>query len=157
MTDYSFEFTRLSGWLDCNIGTVEAGINQSGAGQITRVYYEAYGNPADTIGQRDGTKPTNRLMLTLRAIDLIPFPNDKWPTVSFVGKDGTSFYLTQLNHVREYPILGDSELEHDIRANDDTSLLMVQTDDGVKIVGVDVSLAVPDDKRMSPQLKKNHD
>ena len=65
----SLDLSINADWLDCSTGAVATGIEQSGNGQITRVYYESYGNPEDDIGDRDSdsNKPVSRRMLTLTA------------------------------------------------------------------------------------------
>ena len=139
-------------WLDCSTGAVQAGIEQSGNGQITQLYYESYGDPANDPGTRDGDRYEHRRMLTLRAIDVIPFTSDKRPTIVFVDDDGKSFYLTQLNRVREYPSLDYPDIEQDIRENNTDEVLVVQDGDELVPIGVHVALAIPDHERMSPQL-----
>jgi hypothetical protein len=150
----SLDLSINADWLDCSTGAVATGIEQSGNGQITRVYYESYGNPEDDIGDRDSdsNKPVSRRMLTLRAIDVIPFTSDTYPTVVLVDDDGTSFYLTQLNRVAEYPSLDHAEIERDMKDADTEHVLAVQDGDKLVPIGVHVALAIPDHERMSPQL-----
>lgn len=139
-------------WLDCSLGAVKSGISKSNNGQITRLYYESYGNPAEDPGNQDGGTP-HRRMITLRAIDVIPFKQNEKPTVVFVDDNGTSFYLTQLNKIKDQPSFEDPVIEDEMRKRSPSEILTIQHDNELVPIGVNVALAIPDNKVMSPQLR----
>lgn len=150
------ELSINTNWLDCDIGTVTSGIEKSTNGQITRLFYESYGNPDDDPGYQDCCGDSeHRRMVTLRAIDSIPFASDKAPTLVFKDSDNNSFYLTPLNNIRNYPPLACApDILHlqDMRESDKEMVLAVQDGHELIPIGVNVALAIPDHTRMSPQL-----
>ena len=144
-------------WSDCSRGVVTRGIDLVEKGQLTRLYYESYGDPATNPGDRDTTGPAWRLQLTLRAIEYVPYTNGG-ETIIFQDNEGKRYYLTQFDRVREYPEPDVKEytkhIEYHQKMDSQRTVLAVKDEngDGLSTIGVKVALAIPENKNMSPQF-----
>jgi len=135
------EHSYAGEWLDCSTGVVASGVQQNKSGQLTRLYYESYGNPADDVGEHD-TGPETRRKIDLRAIEAIPFASDPTPTIIFRDETGRRYYRAPFNRIMA-----------DCADGDTSPTLAVRDGDELAPIGRHVALAIPDHAQMSPQLR----
>lgn len=132
-------------YLDCDTGTVIEGIRQSQSGQITRLYYEAVGNPSHNPGEQDPGKTDSRKVLTLRAVEAMKFPMRETPTIVFVDENDKRYWYVSMHQVEpEYADMVDMRSK---------GVLVDGIGDDLREVGCHVAFAIPNNGHMSPQLK----
>lgn len=134
---------------------IATGIDQTDEGQLTRLYFESYGDPASTPGEPDGDSGHWRTIV-LRAVEYITFTNDNRPTVIFKGETGKRFVLTAFSNVRDYgdmdPVVAEILRRED--EHESMEVLAIQDNDQLIPIGTTVSMAIPDNKVMSPHLSR---
>ncbi len=131
--------------LDCDSDTIVAGVRESESGQLTRLYFEAPGGL--TIGAHD-KGPEYRRVLDLRATEAIGSASDPNATIIFADKEGTRYIYTKRYHVESPPEVGRELLPDSI----EDYVLVRAGEDGRKIVGNHVAFAIPNHRKLSPQL-----
>jgi hypothetical protein len=125
-------------WLDCSTGAVVAGIRQSESGQLTRMYYESYGNPADDPGDHDEPGHEIRRVITLRATEAVPLGFTRITTIVFRDDDDGERYVFSKGKY--------------LRADEEGGVLARVDGEDLVPIGLRVAFAIPDHGRMSPQL-----